>query len=208
MHNQRLVILGASGHGKVVADIAFLIGRYQEVFFLDDCDEQQQCMGIPIIGRCNIVDDFLDSADFFVAIGNANIRRRLMAELITKGACMATLIHPDAVIGSNVQIGIGTVVMAGTVLNAECRIGCGCIVNTGATVDHDCVIGDYVHVSVGAHLAGTVTVGDNTWIGAGAIVNNNVRIIDSCMIGSGAVVVNNLDVSGIYVGIPAKELTK
>lgn len=208
MHNQRLVIIGASGHGKVVADIALSLGRYREVLFLDDSDEQQQCMGIPILGQCSMMVNFFDNADFFVAIGNSTIRKHFMVELITKGASVATLIHPNAVIGRNVRIGIGTVVMAGTVLNAECEIGCGCIVNTGATIDHDCVIGDYVHVSVGAHLAGTVTVGDNTWIGAGVIVNNNVRIIDSCMIGSGAVVVNNLDVSGTYVGIPAKELTK
>lgn len=206
MHKRKLAILGASGHGKVVADIALLTGIYQQVFFLDDNNKQQEIMGIPIIGGCDSVDELIQDADFFVAIGNAKVRKRLLEDLVKKGASIATLIHPDAIVGSGVEIGIGSVVMAGTVLNAECKIGQGCIVNTCASVDHDCVLGDYVHVSVGAHLAGTVTVGESTWIGAGAIVNNNVCITNACMIGSGSVVINDINVRGTYVGVPAHKL--
>ncbi len=205
MHKEKLVIIGASGHGKVVADIVKVAGKYRDIAFLDDASIDE-CMGIPVLGKTNKVDDFLEEVDFFVAIGNPIIRRKLMEELEKKGANLVSLIHPDAVIGTNVQVGLGTVIMAGVVLNSECRIGKGCIINTCASVDHDCVLGDYVHVSVGAHLAGTVSVGNETWIGAGAIVNNNLVLCEKCMVGSGAVVVKNLDKPATYVGVPAKEM--
>ena len=200
----RLVIIGASGHGKVVADIALATGKYQEIVFIDDYNKQQEIMGIPIIGGSDKVDEMLQESEFIVAIGNAKIRKTLLDDLLQKGANVATLIHPNATLGSGVEIGIGSVVMAGAVLNAECNLGRGCIINTCASVDHDCVLGEYVHIAVGAHLAGTVTVGNGTWIGAGATVNNNIT--DLCMIGAGAVVVNDIKKAGTYVGVPAKKL--
>lgn len=206
MQNSKLAIIGASGHGKVAADIAQISGKYQQIFFLDDNTELNECMGFSVRGSSNDIELYIKDADFFVAIGNAVIRKRIIERLLQEKACIATLIHPQAVIGSKVEIGIGSIIMAGVVLNADCKLGCGSIVNTGASVDHDCVLGDYVHVSVGAHLAGSVTVGENTWIGAGAIVNNNVTITSSCMIGSGAVVVRNIEIQGTYVGVPAREL--
>ena len=192
----KLVILGASGHGKVVADIVRLTGQYDQMVFLDDNESQPPIMGIPVIGDCGSADKLLQDADFFVAIGNAKLRKRFLDELIQKGANIATGVEIDA----------GSVVMAGAVLNADCKLGRGCIINTCASVDHDCIIGDYVHISVGAHLAGTVAVGNSTWIGAGAIVNNNITITESCMIGSGAVVVKDIQQSGTYVGVPARRL--
>lgn len=87
--------------------------------------------------------------EIFVAIGNADVRKKFIETLVEQGAAIATLIHPNAVIGEGVQIGIGSIVMAGAVLNPECKIGKGCIVNTCASVDHDCCIGAYVHISVG-----------------------------------------------------------
>lgn len=207
MNKRKLAILGASGQGKVVADIAKLSEKYQQIFFLDDSEAQKECMNLPILGRCEKMYELTKDTDFFVAVGNSKTRRRLMEELRKCGADIATLIHPGAVIGSKVQIGEGTVIMAGAVLNPECRVGDGCIINTCASVDHDCVLGDYVHVSVGAHLAGAVTVGDETWIGAGAIVNNNLNIVEGCMIGSGAVVVKDVKLPGTYVGVPAGLVT-
>lgn len=208
MHKQKLVIIGASGHGKVVADIALMTEKYQQIFFLDDKIIQQNVMGIPVIGGCERVEEMMQKADFFVAVGNTEVRRRLLEDLIQKGANIATLIHPNAVIGRGVEIGIGSVIMAGAVLNAECRVGRGCIVNTCASVDHECLLGDYVHISIGAHLAGTVKVGDGTWIGAGAIVNNNVIVTESCVIGAGTVVIKDINEMGTYVGVPARKLMK
>ena len=126
--------------------------------------------------------------------------------LIDNRATITTLVHPASVIGENVLIGKGTVVMAGCVINPDTTIGSGCIVNTSASIDHDGCIGDYVHVSVGAHLCGGVDVGKHTWIGAGATVSNNVKICGNCMIGTGAVVVKNIDEVGTYVGVPVRKI--
>lgn len=204
MDETTLLVLGASGHGKVAADIALKSKKYQKICFFDDAG-LEQCLSFPVIGKCNEVFEYIGLHEIFVAIGNAGVRRKFIEALAGRGAEIATLIHPSAVIGEAVQIGMGSIVMAGAVLNPECKIGKGCIVNTCASVDHDCCLGDYVHVSVGAHVAGTVIIGDSTWIGAGAVVNNNLHITDSCMIGSGAVVVNNIEKKGTYVGVPARE---
>lgn len=199
-----LVIIGASGHGKVVADIAEKQNRYDRIFFLDDDDTRTDCAGFPVVGTSGMVSQYLTDAELFVAIGNAQIRQRIQERLEQMGEVIPTLIHPNAVIGKDVSIGPGTVVMAGAVINPCAQIGKGCIINTCSSIDHDCRIGDYVHVAVGAHLCGTVVVGEGTWIGAGATVSNNLTVCGGCMIGAGAVVVNNIAEAGTYIGVPAK----
>jgi len=199
---KKLLIIGASGHGKVVADIAMKSG-YEEIAFLDDDKYVKFCMGFPVVGTTDSIDN-KEESDVVVAIGNSIIREKLQQKLCDKGLNVVTLIHPSAVIGQEVSIGIGTVIMAGTVVNPGTKLGKGCIINTGATVDHDNEIGDFAHISVGSHLAGTVKVGKRSWIGAGAIVSNNITICADCLIGAGAVVVRNIDKQGTYIGIPAK----
>ena len=194
----RLIIIGASGHGKVVADIAKLVG-YSDIVFLDDDSNIKECAGYPVLGSVSSLSNY--DGDVFVAIGNSTIRKNLMG-LYTK-RYFPVLIHPNSVIADSVVIGNGTVVMAGAIINPDSSIGKGCIINTSSSVDHDCVIGDYCHISVGSHLCGTVMVGDNTWIGAGATVSNNINICRGCMIGAGAVVIKDINVPGTYVGIPA-----
>lgn len=195
---KKLIIIGASGHGKVIADIAVRTG-YEDIEFLDDDENVKECAGFPVVGKtCEALQ--LDG-DKIVAIGNAKVRERIQEGL----NYVATLIHPDSVISRRVKIGEGTVVMAGAVINSDTVIGKGCIINTGASVDHDCILGDFVHVSVGSHLSGTVNVGKGTWIGAGATVSNNVNICGDCMIGAGAVVIKNIDKPGTYIGVPARE---
>lgn len=197
---KKLVIIGASGHGKVVADIAVECG-YRDIVFLDDNRTIKECAGFPVVGMSDEAYQMIN-ADFIVAIGNATIRKKIQESLTN----VVTLIHPSAVVGRKVVIGAGTVVMAGAVINHGTVIGRGCIINTSSSIDHDCRIDDYVHVSVGSHIAGTVTIGEKTWVGAGATVSNNINICDCCMIGAGAVVVNAIQNAGTYVGIPAKRL--
>lgn len=199
---KRLAIIGASGHGKVIADIAVKNG-YKEIVFLDDNPNVQECAGFRVVGTSEDVDKYSDY-DIIVAIGNASIRKKIHKQVGEYR--LTTLIHSQSVISRRVTIGKGTVVMAGAIINSDTKIGEGCIINTGASVDHDCNIGDFVHVSVGAHVAGTVTVEDSTWIGAGATVSNNVAICGECMIGAGAVVVKNIKESGTYVGSPAEKI--
>ena len=195
----RLVIIGASGHGKVIADIAVKCG-YKDILFLDDNENVKECAGFPVIGK--VSDAVTMEDDKIVAIGNAEIREKIQSQLSN----LVTLIHPSAVVSRRVEIGKGTVVMAGAVINSDVIIGKGCIINTGASVDHDCILEDFVHVSVGAHVAGTVAIGRKTWIGAGATISNNVSICGHCMIGAGAVAVKDIIEPGTYVGAPVKKI--
>lgn len=196
----RLIIIGASGHGKVVADIAKLNG-YEDIVFLDNDKEIKACAGYPVLGPDTMTAEL--DGDVFVAVGNAETRKRLMERDNTRH--FPTLIHPSAVIAKGVEIGKGSVVMAGTVINPGARIGRGVIVNTSSSIDHDCVVEDFVHIAVGAHLSGTVRIGKETWIGTGATVNNNVNICGGCMIGAGAVVIKDIVEPGTYVGVPARK---
>lgn len=193
----RLIIIGASGHGKVVAEIAALNG-YEDIVFLDDDNSIKDCGGYPVVGRTLEPPD----GEIFVAIGNSSYRRKYL-ELYSSRK-QPVLIHPTAVISKNAAIDVGTVVMAGAVINPSVEIGKGVIVNTCSSIDHDCVIDDYTHVSVGAHLCGSVKVGSETWVGAGSTVINNIEICSHCMIGAGALVVKDIKYPGTYVGIPAR----
>lgn len=207
MGYKKLILIGASGHGKVCAEIAELSGKYDEIFFLDDNRELKECVGYKVVG---IAKDYLhyknDNTEFFVSIGNNKIRKRIQGEIEGSKGKIATLIHKKATISKDVSIDAGTVVMAGTVINPGANIGKGVIVNTSSSVDHDCKIGNYTHIAVGVHLCGTVTVKDECWIGAGAVVSNNLKICNGCVIGAGTVVVKNIEEVGKYIGIPARKM--
>lgn len=198
---KKLAIIGASGHGKVIADIAKKNG-YTDIVFLDDNEDVHECGGYSVIGKSSEAGRL--NADLIIGIGNAEVRKRIQ-ESVSKER-LATLIHPAAVVAEDVVLGAGTVVMAGAVINSGARIGRGCIINTCSSVDHDCILGDYVHMAVGSHLCGTVIVGSQTWIGAGAIVSNNISVCSNCMIGAGAVIVKNIEESGKYIGVPARSM--
>ena len=200
-----LIIIGAGGHGRVAADIAMLTG-WKRIHFLDDDPAVRTCGGYDVIGDHFYAVAHPDEADYFVAVGNSHIREMLTGQLSDAGICPVSLIHPSAVIGSQVAIGAGSILMPNSVVNTGSVIGCGVIINTAATADHDNRIGDYAHISVGSHLAGTVDIGRHTWIGVGASVINNLSICEECMIGAGAVVVKNIEVPGTYVGVPARQV--
>lgn len=196
----KITLIGASGHGKVIADIALKNG-YDEIEFLDDekFPHEKKFCGFPVSGGTDKA--IMIENDLFIAIGSSKARKLFMERYSDKH--IVSLIHPDAVIAGGVKFGYGSAVMAGAVINSGAVIGNGCIINTCSSVDHDCVIGDYSHIAVGSHLAGNVTVGAGTWIGAGVTVSNRINICSDCMIGAGAVVVRDIKESGTYVGVPA-----
>ena len=202
---KKLVIIGASGRGKVIADIAEKNG-YEEIVFLDDDTSLKKCGCYSVVGTSeNIM--LYQEYDFVVGIGNSKERKKIQNRIECLQLPLAVLVHPNAVIADDVFIGNGTVVMAGAVINPGTVIGRGCIINTCASVDHDCSISDFVHVSVGSHIAGTVNIGQKTWIGAGAIVSNNLFICDECYIGAGGVVVRDIEEAGTYIGVPVRKLS-
>ena len=199
MTDKRIIIIGASGHGKVVAEIAHLNG-YKDIVFLDDNEDIKKCGGHPVIGSIADIDSI--EGDVIIAIGDNAIRKTIQSRLSSRQ--FATLVHPNAVVSSDSIIGEGTVIMAGVVINPGVSIGRGVIINTSSSVDHDSIISDYVHIAVGAHICGSVTICDGSWIGAGTTVINNVKIVANCFIGAGAVVIKDLATEGKYVGVPAK----
>lgn len=197
----RLVIMGAGGHGRVLADNARKNG-YTDICFVDDYTTGQ-IMGFPIIGTCAGAEILNDGkTDFVIGIGNNAVRKKL-AE--TYAVNWVSLVHPSAQIAIHAVIGKGTVVMANAVINACALVGEHAIINTGAVVEHDNVIGDYVHISPNAALGGTVRVDDLTHIGIGATVKNNINICAGSTVGAGAVVVKDITDPGTYIGIPARK---
>jgi sugar O-acyltransferase (sialic acid O-acetyltransferase NeuD family) len=205
---EKLIIIGASGHGKVVADIAIKMNEWQSIKFLDDDESIKTSMGLEVIGKVADAFTYKEEVDFFVAIGSNAVREKVQEELIDEGLNLVSLVHPSAVIGTDVEIGIGTAVMAGVVINSSTRIGTGCIINTSSSLDHDNVIEDYVHISPGVSLAGTVKVGRLSWIGIGSVVSNNVNIYSGCKIGAGTVVVKDITEPGTYVGVPVRRIDR
>lgn len=198
----RLIIIGAGGHGKVIADLA-VKNDYKNICFLDD-QTVGDCVGFPIIGKTEEAKSLNDgNTDFVIAIGSNAIRKELAEKYDVN---WVTLIHPSAQIGINVTVEKGTVIMANAVVNAAAVIGKHCIINTGAIIEHDNVIEDYVHISPKAALGGTTRIGTLSHIGIGAALRNNINICANCVIGAGAVVIKDIKQSGTYVGVPVRKI--
>ena len=208
-----VVIYGASGHGKVIADIIERSGGVVRAFV----DDNPSLWGRPFFGLplWNGMEAVLDQQEkeaheysVIVAVGNNPIRREIARKLQAAGVTFATAIHPMACVGRDVEIGEGTVVMANGVINPGSCLGAHCIINTAATVDHDCIIGDFVHLSPGVHLGGTVRIGPGSWLGVGASIINNLSIGERVMIGAGAVVIRDITDCSVMVGNPAHLIRK
>lgn len=202
MPSKKVMIIGASGHGKVIADIIHQSGD-KVMGFLDDDPTKKEIHQIPVLGKIEDIQKYKNDFCFIIGIGDNQIRKEIAES--NPALNYYTAIHPTAVIGEGVRVGNGTAVMAGVVINVDADIGEHCIINTAAVIEHDCIIGDYTHVSPQACLCGNVHVGEECHIGAGVTVINNLSICLKCTIGIGAVVVSNIEKQGIYIGNPAKE---
>ncbi len=200
------MIIGASGHGKVVADIALKMNKWQHIEFLDRNAEISDCLGYKVNLDTDDYTKFIEEYEFIIAIGNNAVRENIMNKLQTLGVNIATLIHPNAMLATDVNILEGTVIMAGVVINSSTKIGRGCIINTCSSLDHDTIIEDYVHVSPGVHIAGSVQVGKGSWIGIGSIISNNITVCDECIIGAGGIVLKDIIEAGTYVGVPVRRI--
>lgn len=198
---KKLLILGANGHGRVVADIAKATGIYEEIAFLDDAvplitpDD-------PILGPLSEAEKYVNTHEMFVAIGRNNLREKITRKL-PDGAAIATIIHPSALLGRRVTIGKGSVIMPGCVVNNNTTIGDGVIINTMSSVDHDCIISNFCHISPGVHICGLNRIGSHVWICAGVTIINELEICSDCKIAAGCTVTKSITKPGLYAGIPA-----
>ena len=203
---KKIVLFGAGGHATVIIDILKAQieagASIQIKGFLDDSDKKEW-MGYPILGTLSSALEFHDDkTEFIIAIGNNLIREMIQRKFSQLN--FYTAIHPTAVIGTNVFIQDGTVVMPRVVINANSEVGRHVILNTASVVEHDNVINDYVHLSPNATLCGTVRVKPLTHIGAGATVIQGKMIGMQSMIGAGATVITDIPDQVVAVGTPAK----
>ncbi len=210
--NKNVVIIGAGGHAKVIADI---IDKSKDIVvgFLDDnrtkgdiIIKEKQYKVIGKIDHCKEIQLKYPEMEFVIAIGNNKVRKQIAER--HKDLKFYTAIHPSSQIALDVEIGEGTVVMANTSINTSTKIKKHCIINTGAVVEHDNCLENYAHISPNATLCGTVRIGELTQIGAGTTIRNNINICHDCIIGAGSVVVKNINEPSTYIGIPAKKMIK
>lgn len=202
-----LYILGAGGHGKVVADAAKKMSQWKQIYFLDDKLYGEEVLDINVKDKISAAVEYNETdVEFVIAIGNNSIREQLQNTLIEHKCSMATIIHPFTSISEDVIIGRGTVIFAGVVINPSTLIGEGCILNTSCSVDHDGSIGNYVHLSPGARLAGEVSIGNRTWIATNATVINSVHITKDSVIGANSLVLEEISIEGVYVGNPIRRI--
>lgn len=203
-----LAIVGAGGHGRVVADCAESLG-WERIELFDDKESGKASGPWPVVGAIEeLFERTRDYDGVIVAIGDNRTRLELHRRLVGLGATMATLIHSRATVSRHARIGVGTVVFAGAVVNYGAVIGQACIINTGASVDHDDRLADGVHLSPGAHLGGGATVGECGWIGLGASVREGVAIGRNVRIGAGAAVVSAVPDNALLIGVPAKPMKR
>lgn len=200
---RHVIIIGASGHGKVIADIIEKSGD-KIIGFLDDDHNLSSVFGYPVLGNLGSYQKYKKDNYFIIAIGNNKLRKEIAEKL--NDAHWHTAIHPSAIMAKDVVIGDGTVVMANVVINASAKIGKHVILNTASIVEHDNVIGDYTHLSPRVALGGTVKIGTCSHIGIGACIKNNTRIADNVVVGAGACVVRDITEQGTYIGVPVKKI--
>ena len=206
-----LIILGAGGHGKVVAETALATNKYQKISFLDDKFSKnsfsKDFFKINIIGDLSFAQELKTQEmfnDAIVAIGNSSIRLKWIKKLKKLNYTIPSILHPSAWISPSSTIQDGTVVFAQAAIQSNAIIGSGSIINTSSSVDHDCILKEGVHICPGARLAGDVKVGEKSIVGIGASINEGIFIGKNVIVGAGAAVISDLDDNVIAKGVPAK----
>lgn len=203
-----ILLIGNGGHAKVIKDIIDSSNQYMFKGYLDDSILDYSEENGLIYDNLNNIIEYKDDFYFNISIGNNKIRELIFNKLGLSLEKYPVLIHPTSIVGNNVDINFGTVIMANTVINADTKIGIHSIINTGAIVEHDNVISDYVHISPNSTLTGGVRVGIKSQIGASATVIPETSIGENSIVGAGATVVNNIGDNQTVIGTPAKPIRR
>lgn len=175
-----LLILGAGGHGKAVAEAALLSGDWQRVLFVDDRWPQlEESFGLPVVADvAGLSRIALHSDAAIAAVGSNALREQWQQAIIASGLSPATVVHPRACVSPTARIGAGSAIMALAMVGVDVHIGEGAIINANATVDHDASLGDFAHLGVGVQIAGSVRVGARAWLQAGCCAGYRVVVAD------------------------------
>jgi len=201
---QGLLIFGFGGHARAVADVATSIGIGRMVFIDPNAKSGEQLFGEPVLMSW---DGPLEAGwQAFSAAGDNSARQKHLEKFRFSGWGIATLVAPNASIGTGAVIGEGSLVCSLAHVGPLAEIGEGCIINSAAIVDHESSVGDYSHVSVNATIAGRSHIGQSVMVGAGATVIDCLSICDNVIVGAGATVIDPITEPGVYVGVPAKRV--
>ncbi|MCE4955668.1 acetyltransferase [Macrococcoides caseolyticum] len=200
---KKIMLLGNGGHAKVIADIVSKLNDVELVGYLDGNIESKYTQDGLIYDNMDNISNYFNFK-FLIAIGNNNVRKKIIEKYKLNDSQFITVIDPTAVVASTAKVGIGSVVMPNAIINADAIIGQHVIINSGAIVEHDNVINDFVHISPGATLSGTVNVDEFTHIGSNATVIPNITIGKNDIIGAGSVVIRDLPDNIVAVGNPAR----
>lgn len=187
MAPEKLLIVGAGGHGRSVAEAAMLSGQYMVVGFVDDAAASvSQILDIPVLGTTTDLGVYRTHASkVIVAIGNNALREKLMFTLAQADFEWATVIHPRAIVSPRAHIGAGSAVMAGAIVGTEAHLGCGVIVNCGAVVDHHAQVHDFGHLGVSSCMAGGAQLGRGAWMQAGCALGYGVEVPSGAVLSPG-----------------------
>lgn len=196
----RIIIVGAGGHGAVVADIV-----REAIGFVDEAPEMwgASVLGLPVFGPLPALREIEHDA-IVVAIGDNALRRAITTRLLAAGERLVSAVHPFACVAQSATIGEGCVVAAGAIVMPRAVVGRGAIVNTKSSVDHDCVVGEFAHIAPGATLGGAVRIGDEVLIATGASVVARMTVGARSVIGAGAVVIRDIPEDVVAFGVPAR----
>jgi len=200
----KVVVYGASGHGKVVAEVALAQGLEVWGFIDDGVAAGTLVLGLPVHGDFGWLVRERPPVVIALGVGLNSTRLKLAGRLTEAGFTLGTYVHPRAWVSPSARLGAGTVVMANAVVNAEAAIGAGVILNTGSIVEHDCTVGNFAHISPRATLGGGVSVGEGSQVGLGASVRPLARIGRNCVIGAGSVVLAGTPDDATVAGVPAR----
>ena len=207
---EKIVLVGAGGHCKVIIDIIKSASKYDIIGVTDKAySNEKSVLDIPIIGDDSILEELYISGvkNAFVCVGalqNTSIRDTIYNNLLAIGFNIPVLIHKDSIVSPYANIGFGTCVMPGAIINPGVTIEENCIINTGAVIEHDCNLKRNTHISPRACLAGGVSIGRNTHVGMGSSIIQAVHIGNNVIIGAGAVVIENIVDNVVAVGVPSK----
>jgi len=202
----RVVVLGASGHAKVIIEILEEMGTFDIAGCTCTPANSGTVIGYPILGGDEALPGLLAGGvdHAFVAVGDNRVRWNIIRQVRALGFKLITAVSRSARISPRARLGEGVAVMPGATINVNTRVGDGAIINTGSSVDHDCVVGECAHIAPGVHLAGNVTIGEGAFLGVGSCVIPGVAIGAWSMIGAGAAVIGDLDEGVTAVGVPAR----
>jgi UDP-perosamine 4-acetyltransferase len=206
MKKNKLVILGASGHAKVIIDILKGLNRYDIIGCLDATFKEQEVAGVKVIGDDSKLPQLYSDGirHAFVAVGDNRLRDKLASQVINLGFVLINVISINAFLSTSVKLGHGIAIMPGAVLNVDVKVDDNVIINTGAGVDHDCVLATGCHVAPGCFLAGNVVIGKGVFLGVGCKVIPKIKIGEWSVVGAGAAVTKDLPPYSLAVGVPAK----